>query len=159
MLKKLYLIMCCCRKNISRSEQSQKQQLQVNKNLCRNCQKTRLKIPLWLCLLLLLCYITSGASLFCLYQDNWTFVDAFFFAFSVIWTIGLNSNNDFNDGFFVFVCTIYLLIGLAILAMIFHLVHDCYNGIPSQFSTCFKMDQQLKSEAMNSSWVYNETPS
>lgn len=159
MLKKAYLIMCCCRKNRGGSEQSQHPKQQVNKNLCRNCQKTRLKIPIWLCLLLLLCYITTGATLFCLYQDNWTFVDAFFFAFSVIWTIGLNSNNDFNDGFFVFVCTIYLLIGLAILAMIVHLVHDCYNIPLQNLTMCFKMDQQIKSEAMNSSWVYNETPS
>jgi hypothetical protein len=63
---------------------------------------------------MLLCYITTGATVFCVYQEKWSFVDAFFFAFSVLWTIGLqaeNTDQQQTDGLFVIICTLYLLIG------------------------------------------------
>ena len=85
------------------------------------------KIPMWLCLLMLICYITTGATVFCVYQEQWSFVDSFFFAFSVLWTIGLVENNEHQpttDGLFVIICTLYLLIGLAILAMCVQLAYD-----------------------------------
>ena len=85
------------------------------------------KIPMWLCLLMLICYITTGATVFCVYQEQWSFVDSFFFAFSVLWTIGLVENNEHQattDGLFVIICTLYLLIGLAILAMCVQLAND-----------------------------------
>ena len=72
------------------------------------------KIPMWICFLMLLCYITTGATVFCVYQEKWSFVDAFFFAFSVLWTIGLqaeNTDQQQTDGLFVIICTLYLLIG------------------------------------------------
>ena len=71
---------------------------------------------MWICFLMLLCYITTGATVFCVYQEKWSFVDAFFFAFSVLWTIGLqaeNTDQQQTDGLFVIICTLYLLIGTA----------------------------------------------
>ena len=46
------------------------------------------QVPIWICLLLLLCYMGAGATVFCVYHGDWSFVDSFYFAFTVLWTIG-----------------------------------------------------------------------
>ena len=67
-----------------------------------------------------------------------------------------------NDGSFVILCTLYLLLGLAILAMCFSIFRDTLRFYP-RLSSCFGMDQPItplmyKTNHL-SSWVYNETPS
>lgn len=159
-------------------QNSKQQQIQIQQYLqqCRNChQKSKVhisdsvpgsvKIPMWICFLMLLCYITTGATVFCVYQEKWSFVDAFFFAFSVLWTIGLqaeNTDQQQTDGLFVIICTLYLLIGLAILAMCFQLAYDTSTHCLSfhrRLSTCLHLNTEPRTEPMNSSWVYNEPPS
>ena len=70
---------------------------------CRNCLRNRNEnakliaklqqdathVPIWICLLLLLCYMGAGATVFCVYHGDWSFVDSFYFAFTVLWTIGM----------------------------------------------------------------------
>ena len=84
MVKRLYFLVCCCKKSQENTEDTEKRQKQVI---------TRLKIPLWLLILTLVCYISTGATIFCVFQDSWSFLDAFFFAFSIIWTIGLGTSH------------------------------------------------------------------
>ena len=112
-------------------------------------------VPLWICLLVILCYISAGATVFCAYHEEWTYVDSFFFAFSILWTIGMMDMSIGNDGTFVVLCTLYLLFGLAIVAMCVHLL---YQGHWTIVHTLFKSADK-KNELYQNSWVYNETPS
>ena len=50
-------------------------------------------VPVWVCLLLVLCYISAGASLFSV-ANGWNFIDSFFFCFAAIGTIGIVDNNS-----------------------------------------------------------------
>jgi hypothetical protein len=43
-----------------------------------------------------LCYISAGASLFCV-SHGWSYVDSFFFCFAALGTIGIVENNQ-NEG-------------------------------------------------------------
>ena len=116
------------------------------------CSSNSVKIPMWICLLVLLCYITTGATVFCVYQEKWSFVDSFFFAFSVLWTIGLQVENiehkpPQTDGLFVVLCTLYLLIGLAILAMCVQLAYDTSTHCLSfhgRLSSCLHLNNELR---------------
>ena len=172
--KKLYSILCCCTKKKLQENQngnsatpgSLKMTSQVQSKKCRNChfksigaparaEPDNLPVPLWICLLVLLCYISAGATVFCAYHEDWTFVDSFFFAFSILWTIGMMDMSTSNDGTFVVLCTLYLLLGLAIVAMCVHLL--CNGNLP-MLSQYFKSSEK-KPELYQSSWVYNETPS
>ena len=154
-------------KTMSNKQQHQQQQQYLQQ--CRNCHlKSRVghtitdttaaasscsssvKIPMWICLLVLLCYITTGATVFCVYQEQWSFVDSFFFAFSVLWTIGLQVENiehkpPQTDGLFVVLCTLYLLIGLAILAMCVQLAYDTSTHCLSfhgRLSSCLHLNNE-----------------
>ena len=76
-----------------------------------------------------------------------------------------------NDGSFVILCTLYLLLGLALLAMCFSIFRDALWHYP-RLSSCFGIQNHyycgkdgnshpgmLYSKSHLSSWVYNETPS
>ena len=52
-------------------------------------QQDSTRVPVWICLLLLLSYMGAGATVFCVYNENWSFVDSFYFAFAILWTIGM----------------------------------------------------------------------
>jgi hypothetical protein len=53
-------------------------------------------VPIWVCLLLVLCYISAGASLFCV-SNGWNFIDSFFFCFAALGTIGIVEYNGDGD--------------------------------------------------------------
>jgi hypothetical protein len=53
-------------------------------------------VPIWVCLLLVLCYISAGASLFCV-SNGWNFIDSFFFCFAALGTIGIVEYNGNDD--------------------------------------------------------------
>ena len=175
--KKIYSILCCCtkKKQLEHNQESLKMSpapmtsSSISKK-CRNCylkssglgpgissssDNLQAGVPLWVCLLIILCYISAGATVFCAYHEDWSFVDSFFFAFSVLWTIGMMDKSTSDDGTFVILCTLYLLLGLAIVAMCVHLL--CNVHFP--LWTLFKSSSEEKAEMYHSSWVYNETPS
>lgn len=123
-------------------------------------------IPLWLCLLLVFCYISAGASVFCVYQHGkWSFVDSFYFAFTMMTTVGVvdvtnQAREDMStDGLFVAFCSLYLLMGLSIMSMCFSLVYDKAHTCLS----CLGVDDEkfaaIQGGQLHSSWVYNEGPS
>ena len=176
--KKIYAILCCCNKKKQLGQSQNQEGLKMTpphmktsqvpfiSKKCRNCYlkssgltttttSDNLPVPLWVCLLVLVCYISAGATVFCAYHQDWTFVDSFFFAFSILWTIGMMDMSTSDDGTFVILCTLYLLLGLAIVAMCVHLL--CNGHFP--LWTLFKSSSEKKAEMYHSSWVYNETPS
>ena len=66
-----------------------------------------------------------------------------------------------NDGSFVVLCTLYLLLGLAIIAMCFSIFKDAMRSYP-RLSSCFGIEHTespLLTKTAAQSWVYNETPS
>ncbi len=98
--------------------------------------------PIWLCVLLLLAYVCAGAAAFCIIRPSWHFVDSFFFCFAALATIGISLDDGANEGVsarplsshpnlsgtsdddptFVMCCTLYLLIGLALVSMCINLI-------------------------------------
>lgn len=89
---------------------------------------TRDLVPISVCLLLVTGYIILGALIFTSWEENWNFLVAFYFCFITLTTIGFG---DFvpgmgrldNDEKRVF-GALYLLFGMALLAMSFHLIQE-----------------------------------
>lgn len=106
-------------------------------------------VPIWLCVFLVISYILGGAYLFSKWE-KWSFLDSAYFCFITLTTIGkllsgLHQNKHcrkiilFITGFGDFVpaqdvkddpeisialCSLYLLFGIALLAMSFNLVQE-----------------------------------
>ncbi|KAH1017132.1 hypothetical protein HUJ05_007838 [Dendroctonus ponderosae] len=94
-------------------------------------------VPITVCLMIMVGYICGGAILFCQweYDSGWTFLDASYFCFISLSTIGFG---DFVPGDkiygqgkieeilelkFVF-CSMYLMLGMALIAMCFNLMQN-----------------------------------
>nr|XP_045595398.1 TWiK family of potassium channels protein 7-like [Procambarus clarkii] len=72
----------------------------------------------------LLLYIAVGGAIFILWED-WTFFEAFYFCFITMTTIGLGDLVPERTEFML-VCTLYILIGLALTSTIIELVRRQY---------------------------------
>ncbi|XP_042207967.1 uncharacterized protein LOC121856425 isoform X2 [Homarus americanus] len=85
-------------------------------------------VPIWLGVMLVVAYIFGGAFLFASWED-WGFLDSVYFCFITLTTIGFG---DFvpaqgvkeNVKLSIALCSIYLLFGIALLAMSFNLVQE-----------------------------------
>ncbi|XP_071521841.1 potassium channel subfamily K member 18 isoform X2 [Panulirus ornatus] len=85
-------------------------------------------VPIWLGVMLVVAYIFSGAFLFAEWE-KWGFLDSVYFCFITLTTIGFG---DFvpaqrvkeNVELSIALCSIYLLFGIALLAMSFNLVQE-----------------------------------
>ncbi|KAJ9584750.1 hypothetical protein L9F63_020900, partial [Diploptera punctata] len=97
----------------------------------RHCELgDQVRVPISLCLMIILLYICGGALLFNR-LENWSFLEGSYFCFTSLGTIGFG---DLIPGLFqyhssaeqlsVFASSAYILIGMAIIAMCFNLVQD-----------------------------------
>ncbi|KAK2708910.1 uncharacterized protein LOC136028185 [Artemia franciscana] len=85
-------------------------------------------VPIWLSILLVVGYIFGGATLFSGWEQ-WNFLDSAYFCFVTLTTIGFG---DFvpaqkvkeNVEVSIALCSLYLLFGIALLAMSFNLVQE-----------------------------------
>ncbi|XP_076363491.1 potassium channel subfamily K member 18-like [Tachypleus tridentatus] len=86
-------------------------------------------VPIWLCSAIVIGYICGGAFLFTIWED-WNFLDSSYFCFITLTTIGFG---DLVPGTAVLsedaqltlgLCALYLLFGMALLAMSFNLVQE-----------------------------------
>lgn len=85
-------------------------------------------VPIWLCVFLVVSYIFGGAFLFSNWE-KWHFLDSAYFCFITLTTIGFG---DFvpaqrvgsNAEVSIALCSLYLLFGIALLAMSFNLVQE-----------------------------------
>lgn len=85
-------------------------------------------VPIWLCVFLVVSYIFGGAYLFSEWE-KWAFLDSAYFCFITLTTIGFG---DFvpaqgvkeNAKTSIALCSLYLLFGIALLAMSFNLVQE-----------------------------------
>ncbi|XP_054711246.1 TWiK family of potassium channels protein 18-like [Uloborus diversus] len=86
-------------------------------------------VPMWLCVALVVGYICGGAVLFT-FWEKWNFLDSSYFCFVTLTTIGfgdlvpgtavISDDNQLTLG----LCSLYLLFGMALLAMSFNLVQE-----------------------------------
>ncbi|XP_044260312.1 uncharacterized protein LOC123008529 [Tribolium madens] len=105
--------------------------------------RTRIRpVPIWLCVFLVVSYIVAGAFLFKSWE-NWELLDAAYFCFITLTTIGFGdlvpakgvTHDTLGDGIIddvdvnratisIALCSLYLLFGIALLAMSFNLVQE-----------------------------------
>ncbi|XP_077273512.1 potassium two pore domain channel subfamily K member galene isoform X2 [Temnothorax americanus] len=83
-------------------------------------------VPIWLCVFLVVSYIFGGAYLFSKWEE-WHFLDSAYFCFITLTTIGFGDfvpayKVDAQKG--IALCSLYLLFGIALLAMSFNLVQE-----------------------------------
>lgn len=75
-------------------------------------------------LVFLAVYLSAGAAVFDEWEDGWTFFDGFYFAFITVTTVGFG---DLVPGdYLMLLCTLYILIGLALTSTIIELVRREY---------------------------------
>ncbi|XP_049768029.1 uncharacterized protein LOC126101410 [Schistocerca cancellata] len=87
-------------------------------------------VPIWLCMFLVVTYIFCGAYLFHQWE-GWQFLDSAYFCFITLTTIGFGDfvparrmRQDENAEIGIALCSLYLLFGIALLAMSFNLVQE-----------------------------------
>uniref|UniRef100_A0A1B6CX02 Potassium channel domain-containing protein n=1 Tax=Clastoptera arizonana TaxID=38151 RepID=A0A1B6CX02_9HEMI len=86
-------------------------------------------VPIWLCVFLVISYIIGGAFLFSGWEE-WSFPDSAYFCFITLTTIGFGDFvpakrvNKTNSEVSIALCSLYLLFGIALLAMSFNLVQE-----------------------------------
>ncbi|XP_013791873.1 TWiK family of potassium channels protein 7-like [Limulus polyphemus] len=92
-------------------------------------EEEEVSVPIWLCSAIVIGYICGGAFLFTIWED-WNFLDSSYFCFITLTTIGFG---DLVPGTAVLsedaqltlgLCALYLLFGMALLAMSFNLVQE-----------------------------------
>ncbi|XP_076363166.1 TWiK family of potassium channels protein 7-like [Tachypleus tridentatus] len=95
-----------------------------------NIQKPVVTVPITLCLLVLVSYISGGAIVFSLWE-GWGFLDGSYFCFVTLSTIGFGDLvpgdsvvSDRGSQEKLVICSLYLLIGMALIAMCFNLMQE-----------------------------------
>ncbi|CAO1434317.1 unnamed protein product [Diamesa hyperborea] len=82
-------------------------------------------VPIWLCVFLVVSYIIGGAFLFSKWE-NWSFLDSAYFCFITLSFgdfVPAQSEKDIPE-VSIGLCSLYLLFGIALLAMSFNLVQE-----------------------------------
>ncbi|XP_077297053.1 TWiK family of potassium channels protein 7 isoform X2 [Arctopsyche grandis] len=70
-------------------------------------------------------YLAAGAGLFVLWEEDWTFGDGFYFCFVTMTTIGFGDLVPKRPNYML-LCTMYILVGLALTSTIIELVRRQY---------------------------------
>ncbi|GJQ65093.1 hypothetical protein Trydic_g7240 [Trypoxylus dichotomus] len=70
-------------------------------------------------------YLAAGAGLFVIWEEDWTFFDGFYFCFVTMTTIGFGDLVPKKPKYML-LCTLYILIGLALTSTIIELVRRQY---------------------------------
>lgn len=89
------------------------------------CSK-KIRVPVTLCLILVLAYICSGALLFNR-LENWSLLEGSYFCFTSLGTIGFGDmipGQQHAEEISLCACSAYILTGMALVAMCFSLVQD-----------------------------------
>ncbi|KAG5347949.1 TWK7 protein, partial [Acromyrmex charruanus] len=76
-------------------------------------------------IMLLFLYLACGAGMFMLWEDDWDFFDGFYFCFVTMTTIGFGDLVPKKPKY-TLLCTLYILVGLALTSTIIELVRRQY---------------------------------
>ncbi|XP_064459863.1 TWiK family of potassium channels protein 7-like [Ornithodoros turicata] len=92
--------------------------------------KPRVSVPITLCFIIMVGYISGGAVLFSLWE-GWEFLDGSYFCFVTLSTIGFGDLvpgdsvvTDSGSQEKLVICSLYLLVGMALIAMCFNLMQE-----------------------------------
>lgn len=77
-------------------------------------------VPISICIMILVCYITCGAAVFHELQ-KWSVLESIYFCFTALSTIGFGDLQPKNE-IGLYVASIYIILGMAIVAMCFSLI-------------------------------------
>lgn len=105
----------------SNQQQHQQQQFYNNNNYNQYYQYTN-GVPISICIMILICYITLGAALFHRLQ-NWNALESIYFCFTSLGTIGFGELEPIGI-IAQYAASAYILIGMAIGAMCFNLIQS-----------------------------------
>ncbi|KAM7315335.1 TWiK family of potassium channels protein 7 [Ixodes scapularis] len=93
-------------------------------------ERPRVTVPILLCMTIISGYICGGAVLFSIWED-WNYLDGSYFCFVTLSTIGFGDLvpgdtvvSDSGSQEKLVICSLYLLVGLALIAMCFNLVQE-----------------------------------
>ncbi|MCP9259375.1 Protein CBR-TWK-48 [Dirofilaria immitis] len=107
---------------------TQIEQLEVKESV--EAQLQRISVPLSLVFFTMFAYLVAGSVLFCLWE-GWTFLDSFYFCYISLTTIGFGDKfpgasvgNDKDAQKKLVITSVYLLFGMALLAMCFNLAQE-----------------------------------
>ncbi|GAV03751.1 hypothetical protein RvY_14133-2 [Ramazzottius varieornatus] len=104
-------------------------------------KKRKVHVPVVCCLLIMISYVLSGSLLFALWED-WPFLDAFYFCFVTLTTIGFG---DLVPGAMLeqdpssqklIGCCVYVLLGLALIACCFNLMQEQVRWYAVSLAKC-----------------------
>ncbi|CAN7985822.1 unnamed protein product [Ixodes hexagonus] len=92
--------------------------------------KPRVSVPITLCFVIMIGYISGGAAIFSLWE-GWEFLDGSYFCFVTLSTIGFGDLvpgdtvvSDSGSQEKLVICSLYLLVGMALIAMCFNLMQE-----------------------------------
>ncbi|UYV71599.1 KCNK18 [Cordylochernes scorpioides] len=83
----------------------------------------KVTVPIPLCVLVILGYIAAGAVLFS-FWEGWGLLDGSYFCFVTLSTIGFGDLGARHDPRAQLACSVYLLTGMALIAMCFNLMQE-----------------------------------
>lgn len=93
-------------------------------------ERARVTVPIVLCMTIIGGYICGGAVLFAVWEE-WNYLDGSYFCFVTLSTIGFGDLvpgdtvvSDSGSQEKLVICSLYLLVGLALIAMCFNLVQE-----------------------------------
>lgn len=93
-------------------------------------ERPRVTVPIFLCMTIIGGYICGGAVLFSVWEE-WNYLDGSYFCFVTLSTIGFGDLvpgdtvvSDSGSQEKLVICSLYLLVGLALIAMCFNLVQE-----------------------------------
>lgn len=102
-------------------------------------------VPISICIMILICYITLGAALFHRLQ-SWNVLESLYFCFSSLGTIGFGELVP-NSAIAQYVASAYILVGMAVVAMCFSLIQAEIVLWLRRFSSTEPIEQMEKSHA------------
>ena len=118
----------------------------------------KVKVPVTLCLIIVLAYICSGAFLFHR-LENWSILEGSYFCFTSLGTIGFGDllPGQNAEEASLCACSAYILTGMALVAMCFSLVQDEVIGLLRLIgATCTLNEMKVKEDeqmaALVGSW-------
>lgn len=108
-------------------------------------------VPISICIMILICYVTFGAVLFHRLQ-NWNVLESLYFCFSSLGTIGFGELVPVGT-ITQYAASAYILVGMAIVAMCFSLIQSEIAVWMRKFGSDEQIDQQEKIHASTISGV------
>ncbi|CAG2207264.1 K2P18.1 [Mytilus edulis] len=93
-------------------------------------KEERVRVPIFVSLLLIGSYILAGAVIFATWEDDWDLLIGSYFCFITLSTIGFgdfvpgSNSGSFDNQEKMIICSVYLIFGLSMIAMCFNLMQE-----------------------------------